>query len=153
MSLTFMEVHMKAEDLYKIWDTPDFSKLAPKQISIRLPIILSAKISALCEMYPNKTKTQIIVDLLASAIDQLGEALPSEKGAFLYPLPEEALVSSDMMGMADSRSLKCLGAYEDIGPQGRFLRLTKKYLQELEKELGLKDSYKVPDPIMYEAEQ
>lgn len=64
-----------AADLLKLWGSPDDSKLMQKQWSIRLPIHLAAKISALCVMYPQQTKTEIISDLLATAIDQLEAAL------------------------------------------------------------------------------
>jgi hypothetical protein len=71
---------MKPQDLAKVWDAPDNSKLTPKQISIRLPIHVAAKISALCDMYPRKTKTEIIGDLLATALDQFEKVCPGLTG-------------------------------------------------------------------------
>lgn len=61
---------IEPQDLIKVWNTLDNSQLTAKQISVRLPLLVSAKISALCEMYPNKTKTEIIGDLLAAVLDQ-----------------------------------------------------------------------------------
>jgi hypothetical protein len=69
---------MDPRDLVKVWDAPDNSRLTPKQWSIRLPIQVAAQINALCALYPRKTKTDIIGDLLATALAQLAEALPGE---------------------------------------------------------------------------
>lgn len=59
---------MDPKDLVKVWDAPDHSRLTPKQISIRLPILVAAKISALCDLYPRTTKSQMIGDLLAISV-------------------------------------------------------------------------------------
>jgi hypothetical protein len=67
---------MEPRDLVNVWDTPDNSKLIPKQWSIRLPIHVAAKINALCDLFPRRTKTEIISDLIATALAQLVEALP-----------------------------------------------------------------------------
>ena len=111
---------MEPQDLVKVWNAPDNSKLTPKQLSIRLPILVAAKISALCDLYPRKTKTEIIGDLLSTALDQFEAALPSSKGQEW---------GNDHY---DGEPL-----YEDVGLSGRFHELTGKYLHELEKELGI----------------
>ena len=143
---------MKAEDLVKVWDAPDHSKLTRKQISIRLPILAAAKIEAFCEMFPSKTKRQIITDLIVTNIDQVVEGLSSKKGKFLGP---------DLSGMdpeydedisnyvhKDAHDNNVSGIYEDIGPKGRFLRLTKKHLRKLEKEAKINEPIDCPDPII-----
>lgn len=109
---------MKPQDLTKVWDAPDNSKLTPKQISLRLPIQVAAKISALCEMYPRKSKTEIIGDLLATALDQFVEGLEYVDGKLLATLPD---THEEI--------------YEDIGPRSRFSALTEKHLNELETEI------------------
>jgi len=111
---------MEPQDLVKVWDAPDNSKLTPKQLSIRLPIHVAAKISALCDLYPRKTKTEIIGDLLSTALDQLEAALPSARG--------------EALGEHDGEPY-----FVDVGLRGRFNDLTGKYLRELEKEAGIKD--------------
>jgi len=112
---------MKPEDLLKVWDAPDHSRLTPKQISIRLPILVSAKLSALNEMYPSKNKSQMIVDLVATAIDQLEDGFPVQKGEVVCEDPETG---------------------EDICSkfsvmQEQYNELTIKYLRELEQEIGI----------------
>ena len=69
---------MEPKDLAEIWGEPDNTRLTSKQISIRLPIHVAAKISAICEMYPRRTKTEIIGDLLAAALDRFAEELLNE---------------------------------------------------------------------------
>lgn len=111
---------MNPQDLVKVWDAPDNSKLTPKQLSIRLPLLVAAKLSALCDLYPRKTKTEIIGDLLSTALDQLEAALPSAKG--------------DQIGIHEDTPY-----FEDVGLSGRFNSLTEKYLRDLEKEAGIKE--------------
>jgi hypothetical protein len=131
-------IFMDPRDLVKVWDAPDHSRLAPKQISVRLPILVAAKIRALCELYPRTTKSQMIGDLLATALDQVEAALPSEKGKFLC----------DASGPGDSEEPEPV--YEDIGLKGRFRTLTEKYLRELEKEAGIREPLHVPQAHVWE---
>ena len=104
---------MEPRDLLKVWGAPDNSKLTPKQWSIRLPIHVAAKICALCDLYPRKTKTEIIGDLLAIALDQLTEALPDEP---------RGNRSHDPQG-GDTNDLRV-----------KFERMTREYIEELTSE-------------------
>ncbi len=105
---------MQTKDLVKLWNAPDNTKLTPKQMSIRLPLHVAAKVSALCEMFPRKTKTEIIGDLLATALDDVAEGLSSE------PYFEE--------------EDEARGAHPEEwwGDRRRYDDLVKKYLQQLE---------------------
>lgn len=140
---------MEPKDLIKVWDAPDHSRLMPKQISIRLPILVSAKLSALQEMYPSKSKTQIIVDLLATALDQLEEGLPSKRGVLLEEGPEETIdpeLDNPRREVAVFRNT--MRVYEDAGLRGYFLRLTKKHLRDMEKELGVEEPMRIQDAVI-----
>ena len=131
---------MDPKDLVKVWDAPDHSRLTPKQISIRLPILVAAKISALYEIYPRSSKSKIIGDLLATAIDEVEQALPSKKGKVIYEdAPREVDPESDQKAY-----------HEDIGLRGKFWKLTEKYLRELEKEAGIKDPMPIPEVYVEE---
>lgn len=136
---------MDPKDLVKVWDAPDHSRLTPRQISIRLPILVAAKISALCELYPRSSKSKMIGDLLATALDEVEQSLPSKKGRFLYDLPEPP--AEDMMG-EESRTVS-EPVYEDVGLKGRFQTLTEKYLRELEKEAGIKEPLEIPKALIF----
>jgi hypothetical protein len=119
---TLYEVHhiggraMKPSDLVTLWNAPDNTRLTAKQYTIRLPIRVAAQISALCDLYPRKNRTELIGDLLASALDAVGEALPSTEG-HPFDTPEGTM-------------------YEAVGPWAEFPKLTDKYIAELEAELS-----------------
>ncbi len=145
---------MKPEDLVKVWDAPDHSKLTPKQISIRLPILAAARIEAFCEMYPSKPKSQIITDLLATALDQVVDSLPSKKGKFLGPNFDSFENDEYLKHYVDAscHDNPVSGIYEDIGAKGKFLRLTQKHLRILEKEAKIEEPIFCPDPVIFENE-
>jgi hypothetical protein len=145
---------MDPKDLVKVWDAPDHSQLTPKQISIRLPILAAAKISALCEMYPSKSKSQIIGDLIATALDQVVDSLPSKKGKYLGPDLDNLYSDPDLKAYIHPEAQQqAVGEiYEDIGLKGKFLRLYKKHLRELEKDLKIKEQNPCPDPIVFDDE-
>jgi hypothetical protein len=121
---------MEPKDLVHRWHEEPKYPLTPKQISIRLPIDVAAKVAALCEVYPVRTKTEIIADLVASSIDQLARALPSEKG--------ELLEDESVPGR--------IKVYRDVGPKGKFLEGTARHLRQLEKEVGHPEPIPVPLP-------
>ncbi len=121
---------MEPQDLILRWHDDPKHPLTPKQLSIRLPIDVAAKVAALCEIYPTRTKTEIIADLVASSVDQLVRALPSEKGEFLE--------SESIPGQ--------IRVYQDVGPKGRFLEGTARHLRQLEAEVGLEEPIHVPMP-------
>ena len=109
---------MKASDLANLWASPDNTRLTSKQSSFRLPVHVAAKLAALSEIYPQKTKTQMVADLLSAALADLEQGLPAFPGKFF---------SED----EDGEPL-----FEAVGPGERFRTLTNKYYMELEKELG-----------------
>jgi hypothetical protein len=121
---------MEPQDLVHRWHEEPKYPLTPRQISIRLPIDVAAKVAALCEIYPARTKTEIIADLVASSVDQLARALPSEKGDFLE---QESTPGG-------------IRIYRDVGPKGRFLEGTARHLRQLEEEVGHPEQIPVPLP-------
>lgn len=108
---------MDPKDLVKIWGAPDNTRLTSKQISIRLPVHVAAKISAISDMFPKKTKTEIIGDLLAAALAQFAEGLSSE--------PDE----EDLARGLDPTTDWC-------GQRGSYEHFVKKHLVEFDKEDG-----------------
>ena len=116
---------MKTEHLHDLWAGPDNSRLTTKQFSFRLPVHIAAKIAALCDMYPQKNRTQIVADLLTSALDELEKNLPEALGE-----EAEDWIQRDH---AESEDDLC---YYLSGARGRFRKLSNKYYKEFEKELG-----------------
>ena len=95
---------MKPTDLHKLWASPDNTRLTPKQASFRLPVHVAAKIAALAELFPQRNKTEIVGDLLAAALEDVKNSLPSTAGRLVTHKEEVGEL------------------FEDVGPRGQFLR-------------------------------
>ncbi len=85
--------------------------------TLDLPLEEAARLLALQEMYPGRTREQLLLDLLTSALDELEAALPY--------VPGEKVTSEDDYGDP---------IYEDVGPTPRFLALTRKYREQLQQQ-------------------
>lgn len=118
---------MKTEHLHELWAGPDNSRLTTKQFSFRLPVHIAAKIAALCDMYPSKNRTQIVADLLTSALDELEKHLPQAIGERVMPSEDDR----EEFGIEPQEPVYCLG-----GPRGQFRDLANHYYREYETELG-----------------
>jgi hypothetical protein len=110
---------MKSSDLHNLWNAPDNSRITSKQYSFRLPVHVAAKLAALGEMYPQKTRTEIVGDLLSTAIDELVMGMPVHEGdRILHVLP-------------DGEEIR-----DEFGPRVDFWKIADRYYYELEKEMG-----------------
>lgn len=109
---------MRTTDLHSIWDAPDHSRLTSKQYTVRLPIRVAAQLAALGEMYPRKTMTDLIGDLLAAGLDQLADDLPTKN------------VGEKPLGFREDGEAE----WEQTGPGVTFAQLSRKYLEEFESE-------------------
>ena len=126
---------MKTEHLHDLWGGPDNSRLTTKQFSFRFPVHIAAKIAALCEMYPQKTRTQIVADLLTSSLDEFEAKLPEALGDPVEDAFQEEI--AEQIG-EKNETLYYLG-----GAKGRFREIANRHFLELEKELG--NEY--PEPL------
>ncbi len=126
---------MKTEHLHDLWAGPDNSRLTTKQFSFRLPVHIGAKIAALCEMYPQKNRTQIVADLLTAALDELEKNLPEAAGEQVEERWNDGI--AEQIG-EPGQTLYYLG-----GVKGRFHNLANQHFMELEKELGNEN----PEPL------
>ena len=112
---------MKAKNLSAVWDSPDNSRLMKRQTSVRLATHIEARIAALCEMYPARTKSQFINDLLAAALDQIGESF-------------EFVPAKDVFEEYTDQG-PCLFE-SDVGKRTKFLKLANNFLVQYELEIG-----------------
>lgn len=103
---------MKVHELLAMWEQTSRGRLTPEEFTVRLPVEDAARILALAEMYPRRSVSEIITDLLAAALDELETSLPYQRGEQVVELDEEG----DPL-------------YEDIGPTPRYLTLSRKYLK------------------------
>lgn len=106
---------MKVHDLMKHWEKHASSKIAAREFSVKLPLYDAARILALTEMYPARTESQIITELLGAALFELEEAFPYAKG--------DRVITKDEFDDP---------VYEDVGLTTIFSQKTEKYLRQLE---------------------
>lgn len=123
-----MSINIKSTDWPKIWAAPDNKRLIPKQISIRLPVHVAAKIYALEEIYPSKTRTEIINDLLSTALEEMEDSIPSSKGKEIAVIPAEHAGTEEAVHV-----------YEDNGLRGRYFDVFTRHITAIEKQLGSKN--------------
>jgi hypothetical protein len=109
---------MKIRDLPNEWQEKAGEKQTVRKYHIRLPIHIAAGIGALAEMYPGRTETQFITDLLSAALYELEESFPYVQG--------KRVVAKDEFGDP---------MYEDVGPTPRFDELVRKHVHMLEEDL------------------
>lgn len=119
---------MKTSHLHDMWGGPDNTRLTKQQFSFRLPVHIAAKVAALCELYPQKNRTQIVADLLTAALDDLEANLP--RGLGEVDSRVDAYMA-DELGYQVGEVLYKLG-----GVRGQFRNLANKHFQEMEQELG-----------------
>ena len=115
---------MKASDLAKVLGAPDNSRLTARQKSFRLPTHVAAKINALCDIYPSRSKTEIVGLLLAAALDEAIANLPASLGEAWGPGPDDEMY------------------FYATGTAADFRRSANQHFRELEAELG---NEKAPD--------
>jgi hypothetical protein len=121
---------MKSEHLHDLWESPDNTRLLSKQFSFRLPTHIAAKLAALGDIYPQKNRTQIVADLLTTALDELEKNLPYT----IEPIDELSQIEQDRASYEDG--MEQMTFYDVAGPRGMFRHLSNKYYEEYEKELG-----------------
>ena len=105
---------MEIRNLVKQWAEEARGDYAPAAYEVRLPLEDAAKIEALAEMFPRRSREQLITDLLSAALDQLVSSIPYEEG--------NKVISRDEMGDP---------VYEDVGLTPRYLNLTHQHAERL----------------------
>ena len=121
---------MEAKTLSALWSAPDNTKLTAKQASFRLPVHVAAKLAALAEMYPQKSKTQIVGDLLAAALAEMEKGLTSHRGEHWHTDEHDGEL------------------YWAVGPAQDYRTLSNKHYKELEKELGNESAEELYAPLV-----
>jgi predicted DNA-binding protein len=101
---------MKIKELSKLWEKQAKAVMTDNEYSFRLPIEDAAKIAALAEMYPKRAESEILGELISSALEELETSMPYIAG--------DKVIARDEMGDP---------LYEDRGPTPKFLDLSKKY--------------------------
>lgn len=96
------------------WEQKGTPALTAAEYAVRLPIDDAARLHALAEMYPGRTREAMLTDLLGVALRELEAAMPYVRGT--------KVISRDEQGDP---------VYEDAGPTPRFIELTRKHRKRL----------------------
>ena len=102
---------MTVKDLVGLWQNHAHGTLAKDSYRVHLTVEDAARIDALHELYPKRTKEQLIGELLGAALSELEASFPYVQGA--------EVISTDEMGDP---------IYADVGMTPSFIHLTKKHL-------------------------
>ena len=108
---------MSFKELLDSWRETAAEPRTASQYAVRLPIDDAARLQALADMFPGRTPEQLITDLLATALQGLGTAMPYVAG--------KKVISTDDQGDP---------VYEDVGLTPKFIELTRKHRKQLEAE-------------------
>jgi hypothetical protein len=110
---------VKFKPLLDHWKKEAAPLRTAREYAIRLDLDDAARLHALAELFPGQPIEAIIADLLRAGLDEIGAAMPYERGP--------KVISRDDRGDP---------LYEDIGLTPRFVALTRKYKKSLEAEAG-----------------
>ena len=109
---------MSFKNLLETWKQNASAPRAAAEYAIRLPLDDAARLHALAELFPGRTREHLITDLLSTALQEVGACMPY--------VPGRRVVSTDEQGDP---------VYEDAGLTPRFNELTRKHRKRLEAEL------------------
>jgi len=106
------------KNLLDSWQQTASAPRAAAEYAVRLPLDDAARLHALAELFPGRTREHLITDLLSTALQEIGACMPY--------VPGRRAVSTDEQGDP---------VYEDAGLTPRFNELTRKHRKRLEAEL------------------
>jgi len=105
-------------DVLESWRSGASAPRTVSEYSVRLTLDDAAQLNALAELFPGRTREQLITDLLGAALQELAATIPYEPGP--------KVISRDEQGDP---------LYEDAGLTPRLMELTRKHRRQLEAEL------------------
>ena len=105
---------MKVVDLIEMWDREAAGDLTRQEYAVRLPLEDAARLEALAEMFPRRTREQLITELLSVALDEVVSGFPYVVG--------DRVISRDEEGDP---------VFEDVGHTPRYLLLVRKHMERL----------------------
>ena len=108
---------MNTERFQEKWVDRFHSRGKTTQTSYRLPTYIQAQIDAICELYPNMTRTAVVADFLTEAISDFEQKLPTNPDSVrgrIDPLPGD--LRGQFRGTANLKfkELKGAGYFEPI---------------------------------------
>lgn len=105
---------MRIAELIQRWNKTSQVRTAVRPYTIHLPLRDAARVEALHMMYPGRSDSQLMADLIRAALDELEVAMPY--------VPGTRVIAEDDYGDP---------IYEDLGPTPRFYSLSHEILRRL----------------------
>ncbi len=105
---------MSFVDLVGIWDQQASGELVHEKYQVDLTVENAAKIEALADLFPRRTREQLISELLGTALDELVASFPYKQG--------DRVIAHDEEGDP---------IFEDVGYTPRYLSLVEKHVARL----------------------
>lgn len=105
---------MRIAELIQRWNEEAHTRTAARTYVVRLPLRDAARVEALHLMYPNRSDSQLLADLIRAALDELEVAMPY--------VPGNRVIAEDDYGDP---------IYEDLGPTPQFYSLSHEILRKL----------------------
>ena len=105
---------MKVVELIETWEREAAGDLTREQYAVRLPLEDAARLEALAEMFPRRSREQLITELLSVALDEVVSGFPYVEG-----------------GRVISRDEEGDPVFEDVGHTPRYLRLVHQHMERL----------------------
>jgi hypothetical protein len=103
------------KELLESWRESAAAPRTAKAYAVRLPVDDAARLGALADMFPGRTREQLITELLGAALKEVAAAMPY--------VPGKRVISTDEQGDP---------LYEDVGPTPRFMDLTRQHRRQLQ---------------------
>jgi len=75
-----------ASDLMKVWSMPKGTDF--RQMTIRVPSMTFYKIKAIERMFPDRSRNELVADLLSTALEEFENSLPFESHQSEHPIDQ-----------------------------------------------------------------
>jgi hypothetical protein len=105
---------MRIAELIQRWGTEGHARTDVRAYTVHLPLRDAARVEALHMMYPGRSDSQLMADLIRAALDELEVAMPY--------VPGNRIIAEDDYGDP---------IYEDLGPTPQFYSLSHEILRKL----------------------
>jgi len=105
---------MRIAELIQRWSKEGHARTSVRPYTVHLSLRDAARIEALHVMYPDRSDSQLMADLIRAALDELEVAMPY--------VPGNRIIAEDDYGDP---------IYEDLGPTPQFYSLSHEILRNL----------------------
>ncbi len=105
---------MRIAELIQRWNQEEHAHSDVRTCTVDLPLRDAARVEALHVMYPGRSVSRLVADLVRAALDELEVAMPY--------IPGNRVIAEDDYGDP---------IYEDLGPTPQFYALSHEILRKL----------------------